>query len=41
MSAADTSVLIPAFNEAASVGPLVSELRAAAAWREVIVIDDG
>jgi len=40
-NAADTSVIIPAFNEAASIGPVVTELRAAAPWREIIVIDDG
>src|SRR5262245_29545406 len=36
-----TSVVIPAFNEAPSVGPLIDELRAAASWGEIIVIDDG
>ncbi len=36
-----TSVVIPAFNEAASVGTLVSALRSSARWHEVIVIDDG
>jgi glycosyltransferase involved in cell wall biosynthesis len=40
-SAIETSVVIPAFNEALSVGPLVTNLRAAANWREVLVIDDG
>jgi glycosyltransferase involved in cell wall biosynthesis len=35
------SVVIPAFNEGASIGPLVSELRAAAPWLEIIVVDDG
>jgi glycosyltransferase involved in cell wall biosynthesis len=38
---AQTSVLIPAFNEAGSIGPLVTALRNAAAWHEVLVIDDG
>ncbi|HZP48464.1 MAG TPA: glycosyltransferase family 2 protein [Vicinamibacterales bacterium] len=39
--AASTSVVIPAFNEAASIGRVVAALRAAAAWRDVIVVDDG
>lgn len=36
-----TSVVIPAFNESEAVGPLVTDLRAAAVWREILVIDDG
>ena len=35
------SIVIPAYNESASIGPLVSELRASADWREIIVVDDG
>jgi glycosyltransferase involved in cell wall biosynthesis len=35
------SVIVPAFNEGQAVGQLVAGLRAAAAWHEVIVIDDG
>jgi glycosyltransferase involved in cell wall biosynthesis len=35
------SVVIPAYNEGASIGPLVSDLKLAAAWREIIVVDDG
>ncbi len=35
------SVLIPAYQEAGAVGGVVQSLRAAARWREVIVIDDG
>jgi glycosyltransferase involved in cell wall biosynthesis len=35
------SVVIPAFEEAAAVGGVVQSLRAAATWREVLVIDDG
>jgi glycosyltransferase involved in cell wall biosynthesis len=35
------SVVIPAFNEAAVIGTVVSSLRAAAPWREVLVVDDG
>jgi len=38
---ADTSILIPAFNEAASIGSVVRELLDAARWREILVIDDG
>src|ERR1019366_1467969 len=37
----DTSVVIPAFNEAASVGSVVRALLAAARWGEILVIDDG
>src|SRR5258708_15979374 len=40
-NARGTSIVIPAFNEAAAMGYLVSELRAAASWHEVIVVDDG
>jgi glycosyltransferase involved in cell wall biosynthesis len=36
-----TSVIVPAFNEAASVGRLVGDLRAAAGWLEILVVDDG
>ena len=35
------SVVIPAFEEAGAVGVVVEGLRAAAAWREVLVVDDG
>lgn len=35
------SVVIPAMNEAASIGSVVTGLRATAGWREVLVIDDG
>ena len=35
------SVVVPAFNEAASIGAVVGDLRAAAAWREILVVDDG
>jgi glycosyltransferase involved in cell wall biosynthesis len=38
---AATSIVIPAFNEAASIGPLVADLRAAAQWHEILVVDDG
>ncbi len=36
-----TSIVIPAYNEAEAIGRVVSELAAAAAWREIIVVDDG
>jgi glycosyltransferase involved in cell wall biosynthesis len=38
---ADTSIVIPAFNEGRSIAPLVTALRAAAPWREILVVDDG
>jgi glycosyltransferase involved in cell wall biosynthesis len=36
-----TSIVIPAFNEASSIGSLVAALLGAATWHEVLVIDDG
>jgi glycosyltransferase involved in cell wall biosynthesis len=36
-----TSVVVPAFNEAQAIGPLVAALRAAAPWHQIIVVDDG
>jgi glycosyltransferase involved in cell wall biosynthesis len=36
-----TSIVVPAFNEAASIGSLVTSLRAAGHWHEILVIDDG
>ena len=36
-----TSVVIPAFNEAAAIGDVVTGLRGATAWHEILVIDDG
>jgi glycosyltransferase involved in cell wall biosynthesis len=35
------SVVIPAFNEAAVVGGVIDDLRTAAAWHEILVVDDG
>src|SRR5436190_12484995 len=35
------SVVIPACNEAAAIASVVSELKAAAAWQQILVIDDG
>jgi glycosyltransferase involved in cell wall biosynthesis len=37
----DVSVVIPAYNEAAVIAEVVSSLERAAAWREILVIDDG
>jgi glycosyltransferase involved in cell wall biosynthesis len=39
--AASTTIVIPAFNEAASIGGVVEALLKAATWHEIIVIDDG
>jgi glycosyltransferase involved in cell wall biosynthesis len=39
--AAETSVVIPAFDEAASIGAVVRDLAGAAPWREILVVDDG
>jgi glycosyltransferase involved in cell wall biosynthesis len=39
--ASSVSVLIPAYNEAPVIGDVVSRLRQEAAWREILVIDDG
>jgi glycosyltransferase involved in cell wall biosynthesis len=35
------SIVIPAKNEAEAIATVVSRLRAAAAWREIVVVDDG
>jgi glycosyltransferase involved in cell wall biosynthesis len=35
------TVVVPAYNEGDSIGQVVQELRAAAGWHEVLVIDDG
>jgi glycosyltransferase involved in cell wall biosynthesis len=37
----NVSIVVPAFEESPSIAALVSALRAAAAWREIIVVDDG
>ena len=39
--ASATSIVIPAFNEAASIASVVAGFLALAPWREVLVIDDG
>ena len=41
MAPAETSIIIPAFNEAASIAALVADLRSAGSWREILVVDDG
>jgi len=38
---AAVSIVIPARDEAATIGDVVARLRAAAGWREVLVVDDG
>ena len=35
------TIVVPAFNEGTSIGPVVTALRAAAQWHDVLVIDDG
>ena len=39
--ASDVSVVIPAYNEGQVISSVVGALAAAAAWREIIVVDDG
>ncbi len=39
--AGSTSILIPACNEAESIGQVVGALASIARWREIIVVDDG
>lgn len=39
--ASSVSVVIPAMNEADAIGEVVTMLRDAAAWHEILVIDDG
>lgn len=42
MAAADSvTIVVPAFNEGDSIGAVVTGLKAAANWHEVLVIDDG
>lgn len=38
---ADTSIVIPAFNEAGAIGAVVRDLTASARWHEILVVDDG
>src|SRR5204863_4951803 len=35
------TVIIPAFNEAESIGPVLAALHAVATWQEILVVDDG
>ena len=35
------SIVIPAYNESDAIGEVIGVLRAAAPWREIIVVDDG
>ena len=35
------TIVVPAFNESGSIGGVVTALRAAARWHEVLVVDDG
>jgi len=37
----DTTIVVPAFNEAGTIGAVVRELAASARWREILVVDDG
>jgi glycosyltransferase involved in cell wall biosynthesis len=37
----NVSIVVPAYNERPSIAALVSSLRTAAPWREIIVVDDG
>jgi glycosyltransferase involved in cell wall biosynthesis len=39
--ASTISIVIPAMNEADAIGAVVSSLRAAARWHEILVVDDG
>jgi glycosyltransferase involved in cell wall biosynthesis len=39
--AASISVIVPAYGESASIADVVADLRGAAPWREIIVVDDG
>ncbi len=38
---ATISIVIPAYNESEAIAEVVGELRSAAPWREIIVVDDG
>jgi len=38
---ATTSVVIPACNEATTIGSVVADLRASGPWHEILVVDDG
>ena len=38
---AEISVVLPAFNEEAAIAEVITRVRAAGAWCEVLVVDDG
>ena len=38
---ADVSIVIPAYNEGGAIAGVVTSLRDAAPWREIVVVDDG
>jgi glycosyltransferase involved in cell wall biosynthesis len=38
---AETTVVIPAFNEQEAIGDVVARVRGRGAWQEVLVVDDG
>ena len=40
-SAESVTIVLPAFNEGESIGAVVTALRAAAPWHDVLVVDDG
>jgi glycosyltransferase involved in cell wall biosynthesis len=40
-AAAETSVIVPAFNEGLAIRQVIAGLQSAAPWREIIVVDDG
>jgi glycosyltransferase involved in cell wall biosynthesis len=41
LNPAQTSIVIPAFNEATSIASVVHDLASAARWLEILVVDDG
>src|SRR3954469_25362556 len=41
LNTAQTSIVIPAFNEAIAIGSVVGDLGAVARWLEIIVVDYG
>ncbi|HMB79899.1 MAG TPA: glycosyltransferase family 2 protein [Vicinamibacterales bacterium] len=41
LNAAQTSIVIPAFNEVDAIGVVVRDLASAARWLEILVVDDG
>ncbi len=40
-SPADTTVIVPAFNEAPAIGAFLAALAREGPWREILVVDDG